>query len=77
MGIQAVAARRINAPSLPTVVFTTTLTNIVMAATDAVVRRASLSHDTKRQIGIFAVYLAALPVSLSIAWRVTDNRKRD
>lgn len=58
MGTQSVAARRINAPSLPTVVFTTTLTNIVMAATDAVVRRAPLSLDTKRQIGIFAVYVA-------------------
>jgi uncharacterized membrane protein YoaK (UPF0700 family) len=72
MGIQAVAARRINAPSLPTVVFTTTLTNIVMAATDAVVRRASLSHDTKRQIGIFAVYLAGATVAGALATRHLD-----
>src|SRR5262249_49438724 len=35
MGIQAVVARRINAPGIPTVVFTTTLTNIVIAAIDA------------------------------------------
>jgi hypothetical protein len=26
---------------------------------------------------IFAVYLAALPLSLSIAWRVQDSRKHD
>lgn len=39
MGIQSVAARRINLPGIPTVVFTSTLTSIVMAATEAVLRR--------------------------------------
>jgi len=69
MGTQSVAARRINAPSLPTVVFTTTLTNIVMAATDAVVRRTPLSLDTKRQIGIFAVYLVGATLAGVLATR--------
>ncbi len=58
MGVQTVVARRINVPGIPTVVFTTTLTNIVMAATDAMMRRAPVPFDTKRQIVIFAVYLA-------------------
>ena len=69
MGIQTVVARRINAPGIPTVVFTTTLTNIVMAATDAVARRAPLSFDSKRQIGIFAVYLAGATLAGVLASR--------
>jgi uncharacterized membrane protein YoaK (UPF0700 family) len=72
MGIQAVAARRINVPGLPTVVFTTTLTNIVMAATDAVMRRAPLSFDTKRMIGIFLVYLAGATLAGALASRHLD-----
>lgn len=62
-------ARRINAPGIPTVVFTTTLTNIVMAATDAVARRVPLSFDSKRQIGIFAVYLAEATLAGVLASR--------
>jgi uncharacterized membrane protein YoaK (UPF0700 family) len=63
MGIQAVAARRINAPGIPTIVFTTTLTTICTAATDAVARGVPLSRDTKRQIGIFSVYLAGATIA--------------
>ena len=72
MGIQAVAARRINVPGLPTVVFTTTLTNIVMSATDAVVRRAPLSFDTKRMIGIFSVYIVGATLAGALASRHRD-----
>jgi uncharacterized membrane protein YoaK (UPF0700 family) len=69
MGIQAVAARRINVPGLPTVVFTTTLTNIVMSATDAVMRRAPLSFDTKRMIGLFAIYIVGATLAGALASR--------
>ena len=67
MGIQTVAARRINVPGIPTVVFTTTLTNIVMAGTAAIARRMPLSFDTKRQIGIFAIYLAGATLAGALA----------
>lgn len=69
MGIQAVAARRINVPGIPTVVLTTTLTNIVMAATDAIARRVPLSFETKRTIGVFSVYLAGATLAGALASR--------
>jgi len=69
MGIQTVAARRINVPGIPTVVFTTTLTNIVMAATDAIARHAPFSRDTKRQIGIFSIYLGGAMLAGALASR--------
>jgi uncharacterized membrane protein YoaK (UPF0700 family) len=57
MGIQSVAARRINLPGIPTVVFTSTLTSIVMAATEAVLRRTPFPFDGLRQIAVFCAYL--------------------
>ena len=69
MGIQVVAARRINVPGIPTVVFTATLTNIVMAATDAVARRVPLSFEIKRMIGIFSIYLAGATLAGVLAAR--------
>jgi uncharacterized membrane protein YoaK (UPF0700 family) len=45
MGIQSVAARRINLPGIPTVVFTSTLTSIVMAATETILRRAAFPFE--------------------------------
>jgi uncharacterized membrane protein YoaK (UPF0700 family) len=67
MGIQTVAARRINVSGIPTVVFTTTLTTIVMAGMAAIARRVPLSFDTKRQIGIFAIYLAGATLAGALA----------
>jgi uncharacterized membrane protein YoaK (UPF0700 family) len=57
MGIQSVAARRINLPGIPTVVFTSTLTSIVMAATEAVLRRTRFPFEGLRQIAVFCAYL--------------------
>ncbi|MGH7155748.1 MAG: YoaK family protein [Acetobacteraceae bacterium] len=61
MGLQAAAARKMNAPGINTVVFTSTLTAIVGALTDAafgrVVRR--IQPHTWRQIGAFVLYLAS------------------
>ena len=58
MGIQSVAARRINAPGINTIVFTTTLVTIIISITGAVVRRARplVGFATLRQIGIFFTY---------------------
>jgi uncharacterized membrane protein YoaK (UPF0700 family) len=57
MGAQSVGARRIDLPGIPTVVFTSTLTNICMAATEAALRRQPLSADAIRQIAAFFTYL--------------------
>jgi len=58
MGIQSIAARRINAPGINTIVFTTTLVSIITSTTSAVVRRARpvVSFATLRQIGMFFTY---------------------
>jgi uncharacterized membrane protein YoaK (UPF0700 family) len=58
MGIQSVAARRINAPGINTIVFTTTLVTIIISTTSAVVRHAHpvVGFATLRQIGIFFTY---------------------
>lgn len=59
MGAQSVAARHINLPGLPTVVFTTTLTTMVMAVVEAVQHRQPLSGDVLRQAVVFSAYLIA------------------
>jgi uncharacterized membrane protein YoaK (UPF0700 family) len=58
MGIQSVAARRINAPGINTIVFTSTLVSIITSITTAVVRRARplVGFAARRQIGIFFTY---------------------
>jgi uncharacterized membrane protein YoaK (UPF0700 family) len=58
MGIQSVAARRINAPGINTIVFTSTLVSIITSITTAVVRRTRplVGFAARRQIGIFFTY---------------------
>lgn len=60
MGMQSAVARRLDAPGVNTVVFTTTLTEIVAALTGAAVGHASRRIEAKtwRQIGAFLLYLA-------------------
>jgi uncharacterized membrane protein YoaK (UPF0700 family) len=59
MGLQGVIGKKINLSSIPTIVFTSTLTNIVTAVTDTLARgRFSLGIDTKRQIVSFFLYFA-------------------
>jgi uncharacterized membrane protein YoaK (UPF0700 family) len=59
MGLQAVAGKKINLSSIPTIVFTSTLTNIVISVTDLLARgKFSLSSDTKRQMASFCAYFA-------------------
>ena len=65
MGIQSVAARRINAPGISTIVFTSTLVSIITSITGAVVRRARplVGFVTRRQIGIFVSYMIGATIA--------------
>jgi uncharacterized membrane protein YoaK (UPF0700 family) len=57
MGVQSVAARKVNLDGIPTVVFTSTLTSLVMTLMHAGMRRGSISTFTaKRQLLAFTVY---------------------
>jgi uncharacterized membrane protein YoaK (UPF0700 family) len=59
MGIQGVAARHINATGINTIVFTSTIINIVIDLTGTFIKRSAdskLHSDTKRQIGMFLAY---------------------
>jgi len=57
MGVQSVAARKVNLDGIPTVVFTSTLTSIVITLMHAGMRRGSISIFTaKRQLLAFLVY---------------------
>ncbi len=65
MGLQSVAARTIDLPGIPTVVFTTTLTMIMMGLTRAVTHRVARGDGptraippiTARQIGAMGLYV--------------------
>ena len=57
MGLQSVAARRMNLPGIPTVVFTSTLTNIVAAGADTLLGRGPFPFSAKRQLAVFAAYV--------------------
>jgi uncharacterized membrane protein YoaK (UPF0700 family) len=64
MGLQAVAGKKINLSSIPTIVFTSTLTNIVISVTERLARgKFSLHGDTKRQLGSFCAYLAGAVIA--------------
>ena len=77
MGIQSAAARRINAPGINTIVFTSTLVTIVSSLTAAVIHRTRplVAFATWRQIAIFLAYavgatLAGVLVSHQVSWVV-------
>jgi uncharacterized membrane protein YoaK (UPF0700 family) len=64
MGLQAVAGKTINLSSIPTIVFTSTLTNIVISVTDLLARgKFSLPADTKRQIAAFCAYFTGAVIA--------------
>jgi uncharacterized membrane protein YoaK (UPF0700 family) len=59
MGVQGVVARCIKSPGINTIVFTSTLVNIVMSLTKALAGRSEghlVRSDTKRQIRAFLAY---------------------
>jgi uncharacterized membrane protein YoaK (UPF0700 family) len=72
MGAQAVAARWVNLPAIPTVVFTSSLTSIVMAATRSLMRRRRLPDAARRQFGVFCTYLGGAVLAGGLAlWSLT------
>jgi uncharacterized membrane protein YoaK (UPF0700 family) len=59
MGFQSIVGKKINLSNIPTVVFTSTLTNLVIGIADTIVnKKRELPEDTKRQIGSFLLYFA-------------------
>ena len=65
MGLQGAAARHLNVPGVSTIVFTSTLTNIVTDCANAVAAPGPmrLAARTWRQIAAFAAYLASAIVT--------------
>jgi uncharacterized membrane protein YoaK (UPF0700 family) len=68
MGLQSITGKRLNLSSIPTVVFTSTLTNIVITLTEMLATRSfRLPGDTRRQIATFFIYfLGALSAGLAV-----------
>jgi len=59
MGLQSIVGKKINLSNIPTVVFTSTLTNLVIGIAEMVASgNSELSADTKRQIKSFLLYFA-------------------
>ncbi len=59
MGFQSIVGKKINLSNIPTIVFTSTLTNLVIGIADAIVnKKPELAEDTKRQLSSFLLYFA-------------------
>jgi uncharacterized membrane protein YoaK (UPF0700 family) len=59
MGAQTILAKKINLANIPTVVFTSTLTNIVVGVTETLLRGEwRLGAETKLQMTTFALYFS-------------------
>jgi uncharacterized membrane protein YoaK (UPF0700 family) len=59
MGLQSIVGKKINLSNIPTVVFTSTLTNLVIGIADTIInKKRELPEDTRRQIGSFLLYFA-------------------
>ncbi len=57
MGLQSITGKRVNLSNIPTVVFTSTLTNIVMGVIETMAeKRSQLTKDTTRQVASFMLY---------------------
>jgi uncharacterized membrane protein YoaK (UPF0700 family) len=57
MGLQSIVGKRVNLSNIPTIVFTSTLTNIVIALTEMLARGSfAVPKDTKRQCASFVMY---------------------
>ncbi|MDE8349254.1 MAG: YoaK family protein [Acidocella sp.] len=57
MGLQSIVGKKVNLSNIPTVVFTSTLTNMVIAITDQLASgKFTLPTDTKRQSASFTLY---------------------
>jgi uncharacterized membrane protein YoaK (UPF0700 family) len=65
MGAQSVLSRQIDVAGVPSVVFTNTLTSIVLGAVQASKQKAALSRPTRQQIAALMAYAAG---ALLFAW---------
>lgn len=73
MGLQSVAARKVNLDGIPTVVFTSTLTSIVMTLMHASVRGGNISiFNAKRQLLAFGLYAGGAALTAALLWRGVD-----
>jgi uncharacterized membrane protein YoaK (UPF0700 family) len=73
MGLQSIVGKKVNLSNIPTVVFTSTLTNIVIALTDLLASgKFAPSPDTKRQMASFLLYFSgALIAGLMVYWQMS------
>ncbi|MHB1667852.1 MAG: YoaK family protein [Thiomonas sp.] len=70
MGVQSVAARKVNLDGIPTVVFTSTLTSIVMTLMHASLGRGAISIFTaKRQLLAFGIYACGATMTALLLWQ--------
>ncbi|MCF3948242.1 YoaK family protein [Acidiphilium iwatense] len=72
MGVQSVVARAVDLPGITTVVFTTTLTMIMMGLTRVALRPGSVQPITMRQFGVLGWYAAGAAVSGFLAMALPD-----
>jgi uncharacterized membrane protein YoaK (UPF0700 family) len=57
MGLQSIIGKKINLSNIPTIVFTSTLTNLIIGLTDALAaKKFALPKDTRRQATSFFLY---------------------
>lgn len=71
MGIQGIAAKRINVPGVNTIVFTSTVVSIVLSVTEILLGRKdspAFRSTTKRQIAIFGAYAAGALIAGVLDW---------
>ena len=73
MGVQSVAARQDNRPGVTTVVFTSTLTSIVISLTGAILRSPHrLGFAVKRQMFMFLAYGIGAVTGGFLTWHAID-----
>jgi len=77
MGLQVIIGKRLNLSNIPTVVFTSTLTNIVIGFTELMANRnLKFPMDTKRQCGAFMLYFTgALTAGLCLHFNLEPDSK--
>ena len=71
MGVQGIAAKRIKAPGLNTIVFTSTVVTIVLSVTEILLGRnrdRTIRSATKRQIAVFCAYGAGAVLAGLLYW---------
>ena len=64
MGMQSIVGKRVNLSNIPTIVFTSTLTNIIIGLTETLASgKFTMPRDTKRQAASFLMYWVGATVT--------------